>query len=270
MKTIFKLIMISTFPIIGLVSCETNDDYNSTLDMSSPKVLVKNDSSSVKRGNKIHLTAVLTDDAGVKSYSLEYTDWGMPAVVVTLPSPVKSYTLDTIITVPDDALYAWEGSIRMNYGTYYNNIELYHAVKLEVKDINLNVKDSYIYVRVTGDTIAPTLSDLSYKVYESDKTTLTSSGTGSFIAKAGQYVVLSMTFTDESILSYVALNSTLKNDTVNLLAKNLNTYVTTDSYSVSFDVPSDVSTSTVYDLKFVSSDYFDNKSTAKYTLTVNN
>ena len=143
MKKIFLiLIALATF-----VACETSEDISFGLDHEVPSYRVLTDSLQVKKGQTVTIKVEVSDNAGLSKVVFSYGDWVIREAIMLDEKP-KSYTFETSILIPDDAATEWQEGIILNNGSKQTITQHYHKLLLEATDINMNVRNIPIYIKV--------------------------------------------------------------------------------------------------------------------------
>jgi hypothetical protein len=143
MKKIFLIII--TF--IAFYACETSENISFDLDHEVPSYSVLTDSLEVEKGQTVLLKVVVSDNAGIGKVVFSYGEWQIRESI-TLDDTPKSYTYETSVTIPVDAATEWQEELILNDGSKQTVTQHYHKLLLEATDINMNVRNIPIYIKI--------------------------------------------------------------------------------------------------------------------------
>jgi len=147
MKYISKLIVIIS---VGLFAIACDYDRNEGFDIRSPQAVINTDTILATRGSVVTLNATLTDDSGLKSYRLQYTDWDLKEEKVRINETAfpKTYEFSANVIIPDSAKLSWNESYQKNDGTTFNVTQTYHKISLTFFDAVNNSNVVYFYIKI--------------------------------------------------------------------------------------------------------------------------
>ena len=130
-------------------ACESSEEISRKMDHEVPSYKVLTDSLIVSRGQEVEIKVEVSDNAGLARMMLTYGNWGVQEVVTLaeLNYP-KTYLFVTKVRIPDDAAKEWIEDFMQNDGYVYKITQKYHKLKLEATDINMNVRNIPIYLKV--------------------------------------------------------------------------------------------------------------------------
>jgi len=139
---LFALLSLSFF------SCgESAEEISLAYDHEVPKYHVVTDSLLVVPLQEIDLKVEISDNEGLKKIVLTYGNWGINKVSDLEENP-KNYTFETRITIPENAEKEWKEQITKNDGTIISVEETYHKLIITATDINMNVRNIPVYLRI--------------------------------------------------------------------------------------------------------------------------
>jgi len=146
MKHIFKLAIIGCLGF-ALVACKY--DPNEGFDIHSPQAVITNDTIEASKGSTVSLKATLSDESGLLSCKLDYSEWNvLQEIKLDESGYPKTYEFTANIVIPDDAKESWLEDYQKNDGTVFNITQTYHKISLTFYDTvkNMNVVNFYIKV----------------------------------------------------------------------------------------------------------------------------
>jgi hypothetical protein len=148
MRKIVSL-LLSFFLLMFFYACESSEDISNKLDHEVPSCKVLTDSLSVSPGQTVAIQVEVSDNAGLDKLVFSYSNWSLrESVSLNDQNYPKAYTFSTNVTIPDDALTEWNEDLILNDGTSIKIIQHYHKLNLEVTDINMNVRNAPVHLRV--------------------------------------------------------------------------------------------------------------------------
>ena len=107
------------------------------------------DSLLVHPGQTVDIQVEVSDNAGLAKLVFSYSNWSLrESVSLSNQNYPKTYTFTTSVTIPDDALTEWSEDKILNDGTTVKITRYYHPLNLEATDINMNVRNILVYLRV--------------------------------------------------------------------------------------------------------------------------
>jgi len=130
-------------------ACESSEDISRKMDHEVPSYKVLTDSLTVAPGQQIEIKVEISDNAGLSKLLLTYGNWGIQEVLslADLNYP-KTYLFTTKVSVPNDAAKEWVEDFIRNDGYVLKINQKYHKLNLEATDINMNVRNIPVYIRV--------------------------------------------------------------------------------------------------------------------------
>lgn len=150
------IISVLTFCFI-LISCDSAENISNGFDHEVPKCIIKNDSITASKGDKIEIEIEVSDNAGLSKMELSYGEWRLSNIVKLDNEAIKKYTYTyeleipeyaKTVTVVDGNEIGWQEVEYRNDGSSYYINQLYHKINFNATDINLNVRNSSIYIKV--------------------------------------------------------------------------------------------------------------------------
>jgi hypothetical protein len=145
-KIVFAIIVL--FSLV-FSACETSEDISFGMDHETPSGQVMTDSLRVLAGQTRGIQVIVSDNAGLSKLVFSYSDWTIrESVSLAEWNYPLSYIFETTITVPEDALEEWEEEVVLNDGSTKTIIQRYHKLNLEATDVNMNVRNIPVYIRV--------------------------------------------------------------------------------------------------------------------------
>jgi len=147
MKYISKLIVVVC---VGLLAIACNYDRNEGFDTRSPQAVILTDTILVAKGSTVTLKATLSDESGLKSYRLQYSDWEVNEEKVRIDESgyPKTYEFSANVLVPDTAKLSWNESYQKNDGSTFNITQTYHKISLTFYDAVNNLNVVYFYIKI--------------------------------------------------------------------------------------------------------------------------
>ena len=147
MKYISKLIVVIC---VGLSAIACDYDRNEGFDIRSPQGVIVADTILAAKGSVVTLKATLTDESGLKSYNLQYTDWDLKEEKVRINETEfpKTYEFRANVIIPDSAKQSWIESYQKNDGTTFNVTQTYHKISLTFFDAVNNSNVVYFYIKI--------------------------------------------------------------------------------------------------------------------------
>jgi len=146
MKHILKLAIIGCLQFV-LVAC--NQDLNKGFDTHSPQTFISTDTIEVTKGSTVVLKATLSDESGLFSCKLEYSEWNVLQEIKLNESGFpKMYEFTANMVIPEDAKESWLEIYQKNDGTTFNITQTYHKISLIFYDIYKNSNVVYFYIKV--------------------------------------------------------------------------------------------------------------------------
>ncbi|MDR0541239.1 MAG: hypothetical protein LBH19_03390 [Dysgonamonadaceae bacterium] len=141
----FRLILL----LFALYACENAEDISNKMDHEVPYCKVLTDSLAVLAGQSASIQVEVSDNAGLDKMVLSYGNWMLRESISLkeLNNP-KSYRFETTVKVPEDAAKEWMEEVIMNTGASYTITQYYHKLVLEATDINMNVRNIPVYIKV--------------------------------------------------------------------------------------------------------------------------
>lgn len=186
MLRIFKIATLAM--IFAVVSCETSEDLSSAMDHEVPECTSLTLSSNsetividdgvlpllmwglvpevnmetivlptltVGKGSIVNLSVVLSDNVGVKTAELAYSNWLFAKYINfanpegDIPLTPKSYTFTAQIEVPQNAVVTpWLEDYYFNDGSSMKVTQSYHKLTLTIVDVNMNERIVPIFIKV--------------------------------------------------------------------------------------------------------------------------
>lgn len=145
-KIFITICLITAF---GFFACETSEDISFGMDHEVPSYTVLTDSLTVPAGQAVEIKVDVWDNAGLKKVVFSYGNWSLrESVSLDEAGNPASYRYETTITIPDDAEKEWEEDVVLNTGNSIKITQRYHKLNLEATDINMNVRNIPIYIKV--------------------------------------------------------------------------------------------------------------------------
>jgi len=147
MKYISKLIVVVC---VGLLALACNYDRNEGFDIRSPQAVILSDTILAAKGSTVTIKATLSDESGLKSYRLQYSDWDVneEKVRINETSYPKTYEFSANVLIPDTAKVSWNENYQKNDGTTFNITQTYHKITLTFYDAVNNSNVVYFYVKI--------------------------------------------------------------------------------------------------------------------------
>jgi hypothetical protein len=130
-------------------ACETAEDISLGMDHEVPSYQVLTDSLVVHPGQTVEIKVNVTDNAGLSKLVFAYGNWLLRESVTLdeLNYPL-SYSFTTSLTIPEDAEKEWEEDFVQNNGATLKIVQQYHKLILEATDVNKNVRNIPVYIKV--------------------------------------------------------------------------------------------------------------------------
>ena len=147
MKYISKLIVVVC---VGLLALACNYDRNEGFDIRSPQAVILSDTILAAKGSTVTIKATLSDESGLKSYRLQYSDWDVNEEKVRINETgyPKTYEFSANVLVPDTAKVSWSENYQKHDGTTFNITQTYHKITLTFYDAVNNSNVVYFYVKI--------------------------------------------------------------------------------------------------------------------------
>ncbi|MDR2086538.1 MAG: hypothetical protein LBP72_05125 [Dysgonamonadaceae bacterium] len=137
---------------LAFSACETAENISFGMDHETPSGMAVTDSLQVHPGQTVDIKIAVSDNAGLSKVVFSYGEWMIrESVSLAELNYPQSYTFETSIVIPEDAITAWEEDVILNDGSKKTIVQHYHQLLLEATDRNMNVKDIPVYIRVTSD-----------------------------------------------------------------------------------------------------------------------
>jgi hypothetical protein len=134
---------------MAFFACESAEDISNGMDHEVPSYKVLTDSLLVQAGQNVEIKVEIADNAGLSKVVFSYDNWLIRESFDLLEEKYPmSYTFTTVVAIPDDAAQVWEEDEVLNDGTTIKIRQQYHSLNLEVTDINMNVRNVPVYIRV--------------------------------------------------------------------------------------------------------------------------
>ncbi len=147
MRKLF-IITITAFMLV-FYACESSEDISKGFDHEVPTYRVLTDSLVVQTGQTVALKVEIADNAGLKKVVFSYGNWFLfESIALDELGNPKSYVFETSITIPDDAEKQWSEELIRQDGSKRTITQQYHKLILEATDINMNVRNIPIYIKV--------------------------------------------------------------------------------------------------------------------------
>ena len=152
-----KNIIIAFFPCLLLVSCDSAEQISNGFDHEVPKCIIKNDSITASRGEKIEIEIEVSDNIALNKMELSYGEWSLSNVIKLDNETTKKYTYTYELEIPQDAKavtlvdgkeVGWQEVVYRNDGSSYYINQLYHKISFNATDVNLNVRNTTIYLKI--------------------------------------------------------------------------------------------------------------------------
>ena len=145
----FKILV---FVLAGfLYSCDSAYDISMKFDHEVPSYKLLTDSLIVSPGQNVAIKVEVSDNEGLAELVFSYGEWNimesLSDALRELSFP-KSFTFETSIIIPDDARKEWIEDLERNDGSIIKIVQNYHKLNLAATDINLNVRNIPIFIRV--------------------------------------------------------------------------------------------------------------------------
>lgn len=142
------MIMILLFLLI-MSACESSEEISRNLDHEVPSYKVLTDSLQLQPDQQVEVKVEISDNAGIKQIVFSYNEWLVREYISLVDKDCpKTYTFETSIVVPGDAVKEWEEEMILNDGSVKTVTQKYHKLTLEATDINMNVRSIPIYIHV--------------------------------------------------------------------------------------------------------------------------
>jgi len=145
----FKILV---FVLAGfLYACDSAYDISMKFDHEVPSYKLFTDSLTVSPGQTVAIKVEVSDNIGLAELVFSYSEWSimesLSDALRELNYP-KSFTFETSIIIPEDAREEWIEDLERNDGSIVKITQNYHKLNLEVTDVNLNVRNVPINIRV--------------------------------------------------------------------------------------------------------------------------
>jgi hypothetical protein len=130
-------------------ACETAEDISNDMDHEVPSSVVLTDSLLVQAGQTVEIKIDVSDNAGLNKLVFSYGNWRLrESVSLEELNHPKTYRFETRLTIPEEAEKEWTEEAIMNTGDVYTVTQRYHKLNLEATDVNMNVRNIPLYIRV--------------------------------------------------------------------------------------------------------------------------
>ena len=145
MKRLVFIIFLGVF----FYACESAYDISMKSDHEVPSYKVLTDSLLVQPGQNIEIKVEVSDNKGLSTLVFAYDNWNIQESISLIDFGYpKTYLFTSTITIPVDAAKEWVEDLERNDGSVIKITQRYHKLSLEATDINLNVRNIPIYVKV--------------------------------------------------------------------------------------------------------------------------
>ncbi|MDR2805185.1 MAG: hypothetical protein LBB85_06005 [Dysgonamonadaceae bacterium] len=147
-----RLYLLNIVFLLIFQACETAEDISFGMDHETPTGRAITDSLSLLPGQTCDIRVIVEDNAGLSQVIFSYGDWMIrESVSLAEINYPQSYTFETSIAIPEDALAEWQEELILNDGSKTTITQRYHKLLLEATDKNMNVKNIPVYIHVEND-----------------------------------------------------------------------------------------------------------------------
>ena len=148
MKHIISIISVF-FLLAFFNACDSSEDISYKMDHEVPSYKLLTDSLLVQQGQNVEIKVEISDDAGLSTIVFSYDVWSVRESFSLMEENYpKSYTFAITITIPDDAEKEWIEEVIRNDGSTVRIPQQYHKLNIEASDVNLNVRNIPVYIKV--------------------------------------------------------------------------------------------------------------------------